>query len=417
MKIVHFALVIGFTTATACGRFHPATSEQDSIVGLLGRDAIDPEIPTHIIAVGYSNGQGNQFVAAATTRARRFLDLNPNHQVVIFASPEVGFMDDVAAVRQHGIKVLSDDNTDHLSGTRLVNKMLAFAQIESFDFYGHSSPWAIALEDNQSRLSFSTTDLAVLRNNFTSRAFATLNGCNSGMFLAPHLARIWKIPVSGAVAGSNFQRLHNDGTWYTNDVGYFPASGGWASHNSVSFANDVPCSRGACMRMKPENTPYRGYWGAFDSYGLGFYKFFCPGQNQQQCEENMARSLLAFPSLHALTPASSTDDFVRVAADYLCPNGPTVTTLAQCTERLREAVADTNVRYNPFGGRALSCTLRGCDVSLQCDYDAQGSAIPGSCNIRSTENGDHTLMQEFHHYRNGFQRLANQAPRADSQPQ
>lgn len=415
--------VLALFALSACV-VQPAAQEQDDdgtvgasdgIVATLGAAGIDPTKVTHLLVLGYSHGQGTQFAEAAMGRARRYRELYPDHQVVFFGAVEAGAgLSDGDVMSGLGAKVISDDPDEMFYDVTLIERMKVFQSIASFDFYGHSSPWAIGVEATGPRLGTDTkVDLTAVRGRFLADAYATLNGCNAGRVLAPMLSEAWQIPVSGALTGSNFQALHSDGRWYSNDPGRAPSTE-WAASNTKSFATPVKCSKGACLRLKPENAPYHGYWGNFDA-GLGHYEFFCNYTNAaSDCGRGMALSIIASVSVEPLSLLSSRDAFENVVLDWLCPNDATSTRFEACKAGLREA-ALTASGYSSFQGTPMECTDAGCGIGMTCEDDASGSPKPGTCTDHVTRSAaPMAQVREYLRYLAGYDELHHATPQAGS---
>jgi hypothetical protein len=379
---------------------------EEGIIATLGTAGIDTSKTTHLIVIGYSHGQGTQFALAAMARARRYRALYPDHQIVFFGAIESGGgRTDTQVLGGLGAKVISDDPDEKFYDDVLVKRMKAFKALASFDFYGHSSPWNLGVEATGTRLgTFSSVDLTAVRNSFTSDAYATLNGCNAGRVLAPVLSEAWQIPVSGALTGSNFQALHSDGRWYVADPGRAPSTA-WANTNGKSFSTPVACSQGACLRLKPENAPYHGYWGDFEG-GLGHYQFFCNHASAaSDCGRRMAMSLVASVSVEPLSATSSREAFERVVLDWLCPNDATSVRFEACRTGLREAALSSQ-GFSSFRGKPLECTDAGCVDDMTCETDAYGSPKPGTCSDDVVSASEPmTQVREYQRYMAGFDAL------------
>jgi hypothetical protein len=377
----------------------------DPLTGVMGSNSIDPTRPTHIILVGYSHGQGDQFLKAAAARARRYRELFPSRQVVFLADPDVAGHTDTELASSCGITVLSKTKDGELSVDELVATLRAYTSIQSIDVYAHSSPWSVGLQTGEARLSVWTPPglLRSLRENFTSDAYVTLNGCNAGTELGPFLSSMWQVPVSGALTGSNFEQLHTDGQWYVNDDGQFPP-GGWATKNEVSYELPRPCSKGACIRLRPQNAVYHGSWGNF-GVGLGFYKFFCNYEGEEgDCERRMALSLLSFPSVVPLTKESACEQFEQVLFDYLCP--ASLTSRDACAKGIKKAWNDGTYLYSSFKGTPIVCDWRRCDVTMHCTMDENDQPVSGTCTSSTTPGGSFkTQVQEYEHFMRGFEIL------------
>ena len=238
-----------------------AFSRSEYLVGVLGSKILDTTKITHILTPGSAKKkESNQFFQSAIARGYRYLEVYPDHQVVIIASPDVKRVKNRAVFNEFKVTHIKTVNSK-LTGHKLIREMNVFKKIASFDFYGHSSPWGLILGKSKAILGPGTGRDAIvsLRDNFIDGAFATLNSCNAGLKIAPALSLGWEIPVAGAMTGSLFERIHDDGRWYNHFLTVIP---GKPMTNNVSFETERHCYKGGCWRMKPGNALYSGgYWG------------------------------------------------------------------------------------------------------------------------------------------------------------
>jgi hypothetical protein len=404
-------LVIG-GVLSACGSAHKtdASSSIDAVVGAYGAATIDLAKTTHIIAIGYSHGQGTQFVQAAIGRAQKYREVFPHDQIVVLGQPEVSAdTADNEVFRNFGISVTEYDPHEELNSNNLLARLGKFSAIASFDYYGHSSPWSIGVSSTGQRFGTDSVEQKVkaLSSHFTGDAYASLNGCNAGLFFAPHLSKLWQIPVAGAATGTNFQRLHENGKWYVNDEGRFPA-GNWARTNAVSFKEEIRCSKGVCLRLKPENSPYKGYWGDETAGGLGFVKFFCKSHgSMSECTRRMALSLLTYESIAPVNLGDLNEaNFQSTAFDYLCPNDKSGAKTAACKAGILGGVLAGNEVLSVFSGNELVCGFNGCEFKYRCDTDSAGQPIPGTCHLSGERNlTPKNLIREYKALMEGFRIL------------
>lgn len=403
------ALLAGCAWGSSASDEEAAPSEVDPLTGAMGTSVIDYSRPTHIILVGYSHGQGDQFVSAAAARALRYRDLYPNRQVVFYADPEVAGHTDADVVKTYGIKMISESTSGELAVDALIKTLAQYNTIYSIDVYAHSSPWSVGLEPGVDRLSTWTPSwlLRTLKPHFAAEAYVTLNGCSAGTELAPFLSSVWKVPVSGALTSSNFERLHSNGQWYVDDAGKYP-EGGWATKNAESYSKTRSCSKGGCLRLKPVNFEYHGSWGDFGG-GLGFYKFYCNYEGSlDDCEKRMALSLLSYPSTTALTYESTREEFEEVVLDYLCPDDMSGTLKQECREGIRNAVGDGTYVYSSFKGnkKPLACDVKRCQVQMKCQEDEKKMPISGTCtSVPGPNPSPTTQAREYQHFVRGFDLL------------
>ena len=223
-----------------------ADATEDQLVASFDKTGkIDVAKTTHILLVGDSDELGELPLYAASTRARRYAQLYPNDQIVLFVTKDVSSSTvartSATVVRQEpfGDAVALAD-LSRLTGPKLVAALDRFARIASIDFFGHSSPFGALLEssgDDRVLAPALPLNMAVLKDNFARDAnpYVTFNGCNGAAHVAPELSRLWQLPVSGALTGSNFQELMSDGRWYFNDEGFSPPGMRKAAKNDRSF--------------------------------------------------------------------------------------------------------------------------------------------------------------------------------------
>lgn len=437
--------VLASVLIAACGGSSSAgdasgDSSEDQLVASFDSAAnIDLSKTTHLLLVGDSDELGELPLYSATTRAHRYAQLYPNDQIVLFVTKDVKD----ATVVNTGASVIRDDPFPNvalsdlraLSTSKLFAAMDRFSSIASLDFFGHSSPFGALVESTGSDRSISGDSPAVaqLADNFARDRdpYVTLNGCNGGVEVAAALSHVWQLPVSGALTGSNFQVLMSDGRWYANDTGFYPPQLKPTTKNTASFGPDLQpaCAKGACVRMKPQDSPYYGVWGRSDTgfqYGLSYYKFFCNydgADSNGSCSRGMARSLHAFASI-APIDEHSTDDAVKpVLADFFCSGAKDAAWFDQCQSALF-AAAESGAAFSPMKSAndySLECDFQKCEQKFGCQVangmeqphtcvwvNAQctDSQSPQSCKTKNTEK--QTTNREFARYLEGQRLLRGQ---------
>jgi hypothetical protein len=384
-------------------------SEDEVVATFDSRGQIDLNKTSRILLVGDSSHLGELPLWSATTKARRMAQLYPNDQIVLFITEDVRDSSlpskGATVVRQEpfGSSVALSD-LRRLTAPKLVAALQRFNRIAAIEFFGHSSPFGALLEDEGSNRVLNAgipSNMAALKAKFARDAnpYVALNGCNGGTTLAPELSKLWEVPVSGALTGSNFQALMSDGKWYPNDVGFYPPELTAKTTNDKSFGaqNAVACSKGACMRMKPQDSPYRGIWADPTTgfqYGLGYYKFFCNyNDTQNTCAKGMATSLYAFPSTRPIDKNSSDADFKEVVADFLCNTAKDGTWFDQCKTQLFAAAAN-NAAFSSMKSAndySLECDFAKCEQKFRCTM-VDGAPQKKSCAwVSSTCRADQSL--------------------------
>lgn len=380
-------LPLGACTSEGVDDDDPVTAgEEDELVATFDRvGKIDLARTTRILLVGDSSHLGELPLYAATTRARRYAQLYPTEQVVLFVTKDVR----AATVAQTGSTLVRQEpfgnvtlaDLSRLSGAKLISALDRFPRIASIDFFGHSSPFGALLEaEGTDRVLAASMpgNMALLKDNFVRDAspYVTLNGCNGAAHTAPELSKLWGVPVSGALTGSNFQELMSDGRWYFNDEGFSPPGTRRVAKNDKSFgpALTPSCAAGACVRMKPQDSPYRGVWANPETgfqYALGYYKFFCAypdAATTSTCAKGMAASLYAFASTRPIDRTASDADLKEVLADFFCSGNKDPAWFDGCRTRLLEAAA-SGAPFSPMKSAndySTECDFNGCEQKLRC---------------------------------------------------
>jgi hypothetical protein len=445
MRLLHalmFALVPCSVMAVGCAaepddEFDEATASEDELVAKFDRSTgIDLSKRTRILLVGDSDKLGSLPLHSATARAKRYQELYPSDQIVLFVTQDVRD----ATVASTGATVLNKGRFGtlgpkfadfrRLDSSKLMSAMDRFAKIASIDFFGHSSPFSLLLESaggNERKLSASIPGNAnILKDNFDRAAnpYVTLNGCNGGNFTAPQLSKLWGVPVSGALTGSNFQELMSDNEWYFNDEGFFPSTVRRAGQNTVSFASPKSCSGGACVRMKPQDSPYAGVWAHETTrfqYGLNFYKFFCDYDDPANtCAKGMAQSLYGNVSDVRIDKTATDAQAQEALVDVFCSRTADATWFTNCRTNLLAAVAG-NLPFSGMKGAndyTLECDFKRCEQKFRCttvngepqkktcawvSADCAEGANPASCRKKNTKKA--TTVNEFKRYMEGHKLL------------
>jgi hypothetical protein len=387
--------------AVACAPEEAADDEadatEDQLVATFDKTGkIDVAKTTHILLVGDSDELGELPLYAASTRARRYAQLYPNDQIVLFVTKDVSSSTvartsaTVVTKEPFGDSVALAD-LSRLTGPKLVQALDRFGRIASLDFFGHSSPFGALLEssgDDRVLAPALPLNMSVLKDNFArdTNPYVTLNGCNGAAHVAPELSKLWQLPVSGALTGSNFQELMSDGRWYFNDEGFSPAGTTRAAKNDKSFgaASTPSCGAGACVRMKPQDSPYRGVWASPATgfqYGLGYYKFFCDyADPQNTCAKGMAASLYAFASIKSIDKNAADTDVKDVLADFFCSGSSDPAWFDGCKTNLLAAAA-SGAAFSPMRSQndySHECDFKSCQQKLRCKV-VDGTPQKKSC--------------------------------------
>lgn len=375
-------------------------------VGLFQDLVLDTQKITHIIVVGSAvKEDSDQFFQSGISRAFKYKELYPDHQVVIMSSPDVFNTEDDQVFANYNIVVIKKV-LQKFTAANMLMEMMAFPQIASFDFFGHSSPWAMKIGDMNA--AFSPGDnydtLVALRSHFIPNAYVTLNACNTGFSIAPELSAILKLPVSGALTSSMFERIESDGHWYKEDD-WTP--GNYVEINKFTYNQTLPCKLGVCVRMKPARFNYNSVWGQFKEGGLSFNKFFCKFDNSDgRCERGMANSLLTFPSVMPINMNSGEDAFKAVVYDWLCSTALDGNYFTSCVNGINNAIARFDLVYQGHPGNELMCDFNSCNAKVLCDKDPFGTPKLGTCHISTPTNPEPTnIAREMMSFLKGFEDL------------
>lgn len=359
-------------------------------VGLYGGDLIvDVSKVTHIIVIGSAQKEdSDQFFQSGLARARRYKENSPDDQVVFISSPDVRNTPDDAVFAKYNIVVLNAVMKG-LTADFMLDEMMPFTQIASWDFFGHSSPWGLKI--GSTNASFSPYDYEVrlvqLRSHFLPNAYVTLNACNTGFAVSPDLSQILRLPVSGALTSAVFERIESDGMWYKEED--------WSKNivdlNKFSFNKTVLCSEGLCFRMKPSRFNYDSIWGQFKEGGLSFAKFFCNFTNTDgRCERGMANSLFGFPSVLPININSEIDAFKAVAYDWICSTKSDHDYFQSCVNGIEDAIARMDLVFQTHPGNELMCDFKTCNAVVYCQNDQTGTPKYGTCRIKTPLNPEPT---------------------------
>lgn len=382
-------------------------NEANAYLVLTYKDAhFNYEKPTRILITGVGKEQGTQFQEVANSKALKYSELFPNEQIVLIAKNERSFNSNQYLLKQWGFFV-QYEKREYFDGEILVNELTKFKKISSIDIFAHgTAQYGIYLEDTENRLSTETQTIKKLRGHFNRDAYIIFHGCNAGFTLAPHLSNVLGIPVAGALTSSDFQRLHSDGSFYQTEEDYYPNSD-WAYENRVTFNRATSCQGGKCIRLKPDNHPYYGYWGEYTGGGLPFYKFFCVNNSQHDCERVMAKSLYSFIGTTNLKLNSSFKEYKDLLGDFLCPISGSRNYRRVCRENLDLSLLTFDNTFNPFRGPQLECDFKGCKTEFKCKRIRKPTFKNAmSCfMISNAKTPSTTLVREYQAYLSGFKQL------------
>lgn len=388
MKII-FSLLVFLICFNAKASYHVATFDSD---------IIDYQVPTRLLVAGNGDDLGLQFQYVAKAKALKYHEQNSNEQIVFIAINEKELGSEWS-LKRLGFKIIRNDNNT-LDGKEFLKEAVRFKKILSLDIFSHSSAqFGIHLDGKAHRLNVNTRGLETLKSSFTKDAYVYLHGCNSGFNLAPHLSNVWEVPVAGSLTSTNFQKLHVDSHFYLTEEGMAPSSQ-FQETNMLSYDVSKQCKDGACIRLKPDNTPYYGFWGSYREGGLPFYKFFCVKNTDEHCLKIMAKSLLSHTLIVNLKKDSDFSTFKKAVVDWLCPVSSKKDLRNECESKLDEALITKDYTYNPFSRAQIECSTKGCKAEIKCDkIFITGFPKPGTCKLSNNINYlATTLVREYEMY-------------------
>jgi hypothetical protein len=432
--LIFLPLLAGCAPGSSLDRGDTDEAREDELVAIFGEGNIDVSRTSRILLVGDSHLLGAQPLYAATTRARRYAEIHPDDQIVLFLTKDAS----AAKVAKAGAQLIDEGELGDvavsdlvtLEASILVDALDAFERIASVDFFGHSSPFGALLEtqgEGNLLSPTSTEDLAELKDNFARELhpYITLNGCNGGAHTAAELSTLLELPVSGALTGTMFQKLMSDGRWYYDDPAFYPSNVTHAPTNLLSFDPYTPspsCKAGGCTRLKPQDSPYRGVWADPTTgfqYGLNHYKFFCAYDDaDSSCVRGMAQALYAWPSIRPIHAGSTAAEVEDVLVDYFCSTNVDISWFDKCAAGLRQAAA----QYTGFATMKSAssyvheCDAFGCEQKLRCTmvngvpqrktcvWVAKGcqdgqAATSTTCKVKNTTKM--TTVDEWHRFLEG----------------
>ncbi|HAZ13412.1 MAG: hypothetical protein A2X86_14690 [Bdellovibrionales bacterium GWA2_49_15] len=383
-----------------------------------GSELLDLQKPTSILMVGLGKALANLPFEAAYLKAQKIHALYPERQIVFFRPDDLHATGSFAMLKKT-LKVYFH-SSKHLNNQKIVERLLNFAQIAELHYFGHSNPWHLnydkgekennfGLENSEKRTPFAS-NFEELKDHFTKDAFVSLNGCNAGFYLAPYLSQIWNLPVSAAMSGSNFQKLHTDGEFYTQEEGKMPALPHLRSFK-VLQGKAVRCmeGKGSCTRMRPADLHYGGYWGFFQTH-LPFYKTFCNFDDVEKCFRGLALSMISNPTITPLDLKSSREEYESAVLEFLCPNYKNRSDTLKCRRNLKLAAFQKRT-FNPLPKEVqIQCDLKGCNFQkILCLWGQNtGRAIGHSCRIifdRDANSDSSTIVDEYDLYMQAFKYL------------
>lgn len=305
---------------------------------------IDRRLRTRLLIAGGGGNSGVLLAEAARGRAYRWSRLFPDDQVVLIVQNTLGRKKQRRQLEAWNLRVIHFVEQSLATSTR--DELETFAKIASLDFFvptNEDKVWGLVLDDDMDRLA----------PRFTADSHVQLHGPFAGWAAAPRLSSLWKVPVLGALAGVEFERLTTAGVFRRQDTR--EAKLLWANENGVSFGQAVACATGGCLRMKPSLTPSPGR-----GVGLSFYKAFCSVGTTADCRARIARARLADLTTWRSDGLPKRAVATNALKDFICADTSPRDGTVRCMSGLQDAVTAGDEGWDSFEGRQARCTFLGC---------------------------------------------------------
>jgi hypothetical protein len=340
-------------------------------------EKIDPDKRTHIIVVGMADKLGDLFFKSAMTKSNLILELYPNDQVVILTTK-----DEKNLVRSSKLKTISSDSSflDDKLIESIVDQVKVVASLELF---AHSNAVEGAILDKNFLTSATLSEKSTLwpkvKAKILPTSYVMIHGCNAAVKTAPEIAKQLGIAVLGALTATDFEYVYENGKWIHD--------------TEVKTLKKSADNR---VRMKPDNSSYKGHWGDWSEGGFPTYKIFCGLLDQSTCGLSAIEALITFPSVLSPKQVKSKTDFKQNVFDYLCPFSERRDVFNECISNLEKSLSSSDVStYTPFRGKTLNCSFERCEAHFKCNL-LQISINPGSCKlINENDKASDAFVKEF----------------------
>jgi hypothetical protein len=299
-------------------------------------------------------------------------------------------------------------NADAFTAAMAMNELKKFSRIHALHVSSHAALMnGIGLTDKSTDGRWSDKTPGMNKLRFTDDGYIVLHGCNTGFLQAPAWSRIIGVPAFGSLTATNFQRVYDDGHWWFDDAGLVPSGVSKLKSNSLSFADPIKCSLGACNRLKADYFTYNGFWGDFGGGGgLSFYKAFCnfdgvaAKDRKTYCQRAMRQFMQIWPSEIVLSAASTFEDYKAVVKDFLCGTSKKGVIREECYTNLALSEVTPNLKFDNFQGTPLQCEDYGpCNVTYTCE----SSSTVHNCVLSAPKNkAPTTMIEEYQDYLSAF---------------
>jgi hypothetical protein len=359
---------------------------------------LNTQVPLRIMVIGAPGDLGKLMANSALVRARIYEEYDQQSQVVI-----MGIDRDEAHFAARGFRIVRS-NRRLLRSSDIAQVIRSSRAVRSLDVYSHSNVQSGAQLDagrtERPFLSRGDDMWSELARKRMEETFVFLHGCNSGVNFAPWIARNVGVAAYGSLTGTNFQYIYNDQYWA---FPYMSPRHSRSTRSSLGTNRVNNCQAGECVRMKPDNAIYRGYWGEFTTGGYPAYKLFCHEGNLRSCQRAAVHNIKTFPSIIPANAVSNIQDYKERAIDFMCPDAQSVERHSRCRRELEKSLEGGRSTYSPFRGNTLNCDLRDCKVQFECRRTIFGR-VTNECNLTNQSSGSHSAFtDEFRFLMNAYQ--------------
>lgn len=398
MKSIYSALFIVATLLTTA-------SASAGIVATYSKGTWDSAKETHVIHVS----QGFPFPSVGYTQASVIKEMYPDNQILFITTlPDASssnYKTKSRALIRADFSIAEE--TSEVVSTKVFLRILRqySSNIRSLDIIGHNGvekgPW---LHDDPNRLDYKNEALmSSIRSLFNPKAYARLQGCNTGWNVAPKLSKAWGIPILGSFTSTSFYFLAKNGAYELlhrelpqDRLSSFDA---WSFVSDNGVASRTDCPSGVCLTLMPEAAPY--HFQAHKSSQaawLPFRKAICDASiADSRCEmawaEGILTSITPLPRKTALTNKEAFRDMLQFT---LCASYSDKSAQAVCMSKVRREQSQ-GIYSLPYRiGTMLKCSgLRACNF-VQDSIDLRKN---------SSSSSENTIKLYFDHALRGHDLL------------
>lgn len=367
------------------------------IVAQKASNTWDPKAPTHVIIAS----KGLTFASVGYQQARVYENLFPKNQILFITNlPTSGAYKYTKQLqlKKQGFKIVTENSKKLTSESTIATVLENTTNIRSLDIISHNGvdkgPW---LEDGDNRLDFKNADIMTkLKPAFSAKAWARIQGCNSGWNVAPYLSQYWDVPVFGSFTSTSFYYLTPNGEYelFQSVEGGEPAKNilpaktdTWSFVTSQGATVPTPCAEGTCYTLIPEAAPYHYHVHKSPKAAwLPISKPVCAKSiSDERCQKAQAEALLttigATPRKEALWNPNT---YKKIVFQSVCGSYSSASSQSTCRGNL-EVSYKNRTEYFPYKlGEMLRCSgLRACSFTQE------------SIDLRKNKNGTQSTLIEY----------------------